>query len=85
MAKFEKLGIEVKDKITGFTGVITGLANYITGCDQYLVQPQGEGDKYPDSRWIDEGRLSPTEKGTLIELDDVKAEKNGCDVSAPIK
>jgi hypothetical protein len=85
MAKFPKLGIEVKDKITGLIGVITAKANYITGCDQYLVQPQGDGTKYPDASWVDEGRLEPTEKGTVIEINDVLANDNGCDISAPIK
>ncbi len=27
----------VKDKITGFSGKVTGHADYITGCDQFLV------------------------------------------------
>lgn len=85
MAKFAKLGIEVKDKITGLVGVTTGLANYITGCDQYLVQPQGDGTKYPDASWIDEGRLVATDKGTVIEIVEVMADDNGCDIPAPIK
>ncbi|MCP4105384.1 MAG: hypothetical protein GY749_07595 [Desulfobacteraceae bacterium] len=85
MAKFAKLGIEVKDKITGLIGVTTGKANYITGCDQYLVQPQGDGKKYPDASWIDEGRLVATDKGTVIEIKEVLADDNGCDIPAPIK
>ena len=85
MAKFAKLGIEVKDKITGLIGVTTGLAKYITGCDQYLVQPQGDGTKYPEPSWIDEGRLEATDKGTVIEIEEVKVSKNGCDKPAPIK
>lgn len=83
--KFKKLGIEVKDKVTGLVGVITARASYITGCDQYLVQPQGDGSKYPDASWIDDGRLEATDKGLLVEIEEVKSEKNGCDISAPIK
>lgn len=85
MAKFKKLGIEVKDKITGLIGVTTGLASYITGCDQYLVQPQGDGTKYPDASWIDEGRLEATKKGKVIDVHEVMGEDQGCDIPAPIK
>ena len=28
-----------QDKITGFTGMVTGHSDYMTGCDQYLLQP----------------------------------------------
>lgn len=34
--KFE-LGATLKDKITGFEGIATGVASYITGCDQYVI------------------------------------------------
>ena len=80
-----KLGIEVKDRITGLIGIITAKATYITGCDQYLVQPQGDGTKYPDAIWIDEGRLEATEKGTVIEIDEIMTDDNGCDMPAPMK
>lgn len=83
--KFKKLGVEVKDKVTGLVGIITARATYITGCDQYLIQPQGDGTKYPDASWIDDGRLEATDKGMVIEIESVKAEKNGCDIPAPMK
>lgn len=50
------LGDRVKDKISGFTGVVTGIANYITGCIQYRV----EADKLDKDgaclkiQWFDE-------------------------------
>ena len=31
---------QVKDSITGFEGVVTRAAQYLTGCDRYCVQPQ---------------------------------------------
>ena len=34
------LGSEVKDKITGFKGVIRVRSEYLTGCNVYGVQPQ---------------------------------------------
>lgn len=29
------LGRKVRDKVTGFEGIVTGRATYLTGCDQY--------------------------------------------------
>jgi hypothetical protein len=33
------LGKKVKDKITGFEGIATSKHIYLTGCNQYAVQP----------------------------------------------
>jgi hypothetical protein len=85
MGKFEILGIEVKDVITGLKGVITARASYITGCDQYLVQPQGDGKNYPDATWIYEERLKPTKNGLIVDIADVRDPTKGCDVPAPKK
>jgi len=83
--KKDLLGKKAKDKITGFTGIITGHARYLTGCDQYILQPECDTDhrKYPDANWFDEGRIEVLEG--VITKEDVKGEKNGCDYSAPIK
>lgn len=52
------IGKTATDRIIGFTGVIIGRVEYITGCNQLLVQPKAqEGTfKMPDSCWIDEQR-----------------------------
>lgn len=52
------IGQTVKDKVTGFKGRATGYVSYLTGCDQVLVTPKGDGDKYPESVWIDVNRLT---------------------------
>jgi len=54
--KFE-LGATLKDKITGFEGVATGVASYITGCDQFCVQPKLKDGAFVDSKWFDDNRL----------------------------
>jgi len=85
MDKLE-LGNEAKDKITGFQGIVTGIASYLTGCNQLCVQPQCEVDKggtYPSSNWFDEGRLEFISKG--IESVEVTGDVNGCDYEAPSK
>jgi hypothetical protein len=81
-----KLGQKAKDKITGFEGIITGHSDYLTGCDQYLIQPICGSDniiEYPRGTWFDEGRIEIIKDKMTKE--DVKGKKNGCDYSAPIK
>lgn len=82
--KNQNLGKEAKDKITGFKGVITGHAEYLTGCDQYLLQPNCDDvKKYPESNWFDEGRVDFLQES--IKQEEVLADENGCDYSAPKK
>ena len=56
-------GDVVREKITGFTGTITGTAFYLTGCNSYLVtaKPKDEFSE-PNAIWYDEGRLELIEK-----------------------
>lgn len=53
-----ELGAKVTDAITGFKGIVTGRAEYITGCRQYGVAPRvGKNNEVKDALWIDEDRL----------------------------
>lgn len=79
-----KLGDKAKDKITGFEGLLTGTASYLTGCDQYFVQPETKDGAWTDGKWFDEGRLTVTQVDAIGQ-NDVKATKPGCDTPAPIK
>jgi len=48
------LGRTVRDRITGFTGVVTGYVEYLTGCNQVLVVPPLAADAaWRDSQWFD--------------------------------
>lgn len=68
----------MKDKVTGFTGIATSKHIYLTGCNQYGLQPKVDKDgKVPDKQYFDEGRLE--EVGNGIKSSEVLAEKNGCD------
>ena len=79
-----KLGSLAKDKITGFEGVITGRAEYLTGCNQYVLQPIcNDKTNYPAGEWFDEGRIIVLRQ--KVSNKDVQADKNGCDYIAPIK
>jgi hypothetical protein len=86
--------LKVKDMITGFEGIVTGHADYVTGCDQYLVQPPVEKDKpggFIEPRWFDEKRLEIIEvtvEGVhlLKKVAQARAlNDDGADVQAPTK
>lgn len=74
-------GSKVTCKITGFTGVVTGIVTYITGCSQCLVQPRMKEDgSIPESIWIDIQRLD------VVSDDIIKLNNSvtpGCDKQAP--
>ena len=63
------LGLEVEDKITGFTGIAVSKVEYINGCIQFCVQPKMKtSDKgcRPDIAYIDEGQLIVIGEGVDI-------------------
>jgi hypothetical protein len=83
-----QLGNWVEDKITGFAGYVTGRVEYITGCNQILVQPKcKEGGEFVDSRWVDETRLQVLNTNTGLEALKASDSSNlpGADTPAPRK
>ena len=54
-----ELGATVKDKINGFSGIVTGDCKYLTGCRQFLVTPTTlKKDRSEiNGLWLDEIRL----------------------------
>ena len=70
------LGNEAKDKITGFSGIVTSRAEYLTGCTQYgLTPPVGGDGQVRASEWFDEGRIEVT--GVGVAKADVAGVVNG--------
>lgn len=68
MTQFKyELGEHVEDIITRFKGVITGRADYLTGCLQYGVTAIKTKDEIKHS-WFDEGRIKKT-KGKKIVIE----------------
>ena len=69
--KFE-LGDNVRDLVTGFEGLITGTAQSLSGCTQYLVKPAVpmERKKYerPEGVWIDEGYLKKVGSSSVAKI-----------------
>ena len=76
-----QLGNTYVDKLTGFTGVATGHCEYLTGCNQTLLQPRGADPALrPASEWFDDQRLDLREE-SRVTLDN--SETPGCDRQAP--
>lgn len=76
-----ELGQQAHDKITGFSGRIIGRTSYITGCDQYAIQPRvNEKGEVPDARWYDEQRIVVDADDPAMALDNARA---GADRYAP--
>jgi len=68
-------GDTVRDLVTRFEGVITGRADYISGCNQYSVTTRlsgkksgehGEACKEIEGRWFDEDRLQLLEPERIV-------------------
>jgi hypothetical protein len=84
-----EFGLKVRDQLTGFEGLVTGYAKYITGCDQFLVTP-GVDEKggMREGRWFDDQRLEVLEAPAVVLKDPravVDRGRNGADTPAPVK
>ena len=54
----EMLGLKVKDRVTGFRGVVASMTFDLYGCVQAIVTPFAKDDgKLEDSRYFDVSRL----------------------------
>jgi hypothetical protein len=52
------LGTKVRDRVTGFVGIVTGRAEHLSGQHLLKVQPKADENKaVPVAEWFDEGRL----------------------------
>ncbi len=68
---FEMLGKPGKDRVTGFSGIITSLSFDLYGCIQAVITPQAdkkEGVK--DGHWFDVTRIEVTGNKPVIPLPD---------------
>ena len=67
MSKQIKLGIKVKDIVSGLTGIVIAKITYLNGCTQYAVRPKikkGENE-IGESLYIDEEQLVVVGDGIL--------------------
>lgn len=74
-----RFGDRARDKVTGFEGIVIGRTEWITGCDQYALQPQGvntDGKKF-EAVWFDVQRLEVTEQAVIALPKPVTASESG--------
>ena len=65
----ELIGMKVKDKVTGFKGVVSSIAFDLYGCIQAIVTPFVTKDgKQGDSLWFDVQRLIVTSNKPVMDL-----------------
>ncbi len=58
-----KLGDKVKDSITGFSGIVTGISEYLNGCVSMLVcSKKLDANGKEVSEWFDEQRIAGESK-----------------------
>ena len=58
------MGKKIKDIVTGFEGIVTGVVQSLTGCKQYVVKPKVDKEgKASDGVIIDEGRAKVLGQG----------------------
>ncbi len=58
MTDLQLLGLKVKDRVTGFTGIAESISYDLYGCVQAVVKPPiNEKGEVVDGRWFDVSRL----------------------------
>ena len=63
------LGIKVRDRVTGFVGIVTTIAYHLTGCRRAWVEGPANDKGETQERWIDESRLEVVDL-TRVQIDD---------------
>lgn len=79
-----QLGNEVKDTISGLTGIATGRAEYLFGCARVLVEPMACREGKPcEGQWLDEQRIVTTKKRSIKVSPESYATSGGPQMDAP--
>jgi hypothetical protein len=73
-----KLGQEVKDIVTGFTGIVMSQIEYLNGCKRYGISPKvGKDNKMEEWTYVDEQQLVVISEGILTKIhSETKATKS---------
>lgn len=61
-----RIGDRVRDRVGGFEGIVTGMSQWITGCDRASVQAPSKDGKLGESYWIDVHTLDVLEAGAVV-------------------
>jgi len=61
------LGSKVRDRVTGYTGIVIGQTSWLYGCRRYTVQSQEMKDGKPvDAMSFDEDALETIEESKVV-------------------
>lgn len=62
-----KMGVKLRDRVTGLEGICTGRLEYMNGCVQFCIKPKvGKDGKVPNGDWIDSQQLEQIGSGISI-------------------
>ena len=74
-------GDRVRDKVTGFTGIITTHASHLAGCDRMWVTPSVDRDgKLVEGQWFDIDMLEIVEPNALESVKYTRSAPGGVDL-----
>lgn len=60
------LGDRVKDQISGLTGIVTGISQFLFGCRRLSIQPERVIDAKPaETFWVDEPQVRIVKRGVI--------------------
>lgn len=76
MSREIELGDKVRDKVTGVTGIVVAMTNWLFGCSRIGIQPQELKDGKPvEQTWIDILQAELVEENAIEK--DSREEKTG--------
>lgn len=62
-----ELGEQLRDMVTGYTGIATGRMEYLNGCTQYCLRAKADKEsKVPDSHWVDSQQIERVSGGIKV-------------------
>ena len=65
-----QLGSRVRDTISGFTGILTGRAEYLYGCVHLQISPEELSEGKPIANdWFDEQRVELVDQRLAVDSD----------------
>lgn len=80
LSKHPLMGMEVRDKITGFRGIVTGVTFWLFGCARMCVKPKvDESGKECPEGWFDENQLEVISQGVAPETAILTGQPGGPD------
>jgi len=77
------LGNEVKDTVTGITGIVTTITYNMYNCPRVAINPTREGGEYSNDReWFDLPRVEVVDDGVAAEFDELAESTDESDSGA---